>query len=122
MVSRRAFLTGSAALLAGLGLLPAWASPPRTHSRAQFEALLGTYFAVFTGRRVSYGSLVEVRDGPVAPGLDQFTLVFDHVEGVTPGDALYDLWHANIGVFALHLEPTDASASRYIAVFSLPVG
>ena len=121
MLSRRRFLTGSATLLASVGFVPAWAGTPHEQGRALFDALAGTSFAVFTGRRVSYCSLAEVRDGPTAAGLEQFSLVFDHLEGVVPGDGVYDLWHPDTGVFSLYLQPTDANAERYVAVFSLIV-
>lgn len=67
--------------------------------------------------------LVEVREGPEAPGLDQFALVFQEgnsAVGTRQAQAgLYRLYHRETGLVLVHLAPSDTGAGRYTTYFGL---
>ncbi len=121
MLSRRAFIAGSTVTALGLGFVPALATAGRHKQlgRADFEALRHTPFRVFDGEGQGFGcTLEEVRDGPIAPGLDQFTLVFERSDGGKLTRGVYELWHRKLRSFHLNLDSSGRErTSRFVAVF-----
>ena len=121
MLNRRTFITGSTITALCMGFGPALAAAGRYRlDRASFEALLHTTFQVFDGEgQVFDCSLEAMREGPIAPGLDQFTLVFQRSDGGELPGGLYELWHRNLRLFQLRLDPSRGErTSRFVAVFS----
>jgi hypothetical protein len=136
-MKRREFLLASGQLgTAGLALnlLPAWSSalastlttgPVSALSKAGFEKFLNQIFSVKLARLRSIDlELTEIKDGPVAQGLEQFHLIF---AALHPGQPLkpntYTLIEPHGNAIQLYLEPLEpsnpAEISYYQASFNL---
>jgi len=119
-------LVGLQPLLAatpGTARAPVSSSPgPRlSHRQAEWQALCGTRFGATTPVHLSTQlTLREVRSGPQAQGLEQFTVVFEGPSRRRLAAGLHDLQHETAGRLALYLEPLGTSQGRttYSAHFS----
>jgi hypothetical protein len=116
MLNRRRFVE----TLIGLGVV-GWAGSaqaaaplPRTTrrvridgppSRAVFAALVGDTFRITLDRRVVLLTLVEVTEGPVSLGTEQFTLVFRGPRELVVRDGLYVVRHPTAGSARMFLQP-----------------
>src|SRR5262245_36846137 len=116
MLNRRRFV----GTLLGLGVVswtggaPAAAPLPRTPRRVRidgplsrnvFAALVGDTFRVTIDRRVVLLTLVEVTEGPVSLGTEQFTLVFRGPRELVIRDGLYVVRHPTAGSARMFLQP-----------------
>jgi len=116
MLNRRRFVE----TLIGLGVV-GWAGSaqaaaplPRTPrrvridgppSRAVFAALVGDTFRITLDRRVVVLALIEVTEGPVSLGTEQFTLVFRGPRDLVVRDGLYVVRHPTAGSARMFLQP-----------------
>jgi hypothetical protein len=116
MLNRRRFVE----TLIGLGVV-SWAGRvqaaaplPRTPrrvridgppSRAVFAALVGDTFRITLDRRVVVLTLIEVTEGPVSLGTEQFTLVFRGPRELVVRDGLYVVRHPTAGRARMFLQP-----------------
>ena len=126
-MQRRAFLksaSGSLAL-AGLGLQTALAAGDFRWSRANATALVGQSFwlnhphlgAVALALAAVRTPTQQVTD----TRLEQFSLVFSAAPGIAIAVGTYDMEHAALGAFALHLAPAGRTgdAALYRSEFTL---
>ena len=74
-------------------------------SRAVFAALVGDTFRVTIDRRVVLLTLVEVTEGPVSLGTEQFTLVFRGPRELVIQDGLHVVRHPTAGSARMFLQP-----------------
>src|SRR5262245_31427421 len=74
-------------------------------SRALFAALVGDTFRITVDRRVVVLTLVEVTEGPVSIGTEQFTLVFKGPREMVIQDGLYVVRHSTAGSTRMFLQP-----------------
>ncbi len=121
MILRREFLIQSS-LLAGAALVfPACVPEEFELNRAGFEARVGTWFHADGEGGVHDLELVEVRDGPVASGLDQFTLIFRGESNGEMGDGTFVMSHPDRADFVLYVEYSGDrfDLPEYCADFSL---
>ncbi len=120
-MDRRDFLATSALATVGLGLAPG--TPPGQQTAGglqlnQFASLVGSTFTAIDERgTVRRLTLAAVRPGPVAPPLDQFSLVFDRADTAGACEGLCWMRHAEIGWFQLRLEAAVGACCA--ATFSL---
>ena len=85
----------------------------------QVDPLVGT---VSLGDQTVKLELVEVREGPRAPGLEQFALVFEAADGAEAGllqEGLYTLVHPKARPSLVRLAPSDTDAARYVSYVGL---
>ena len=116
MLNRRRFVEA----LVGLGVLgfswkaraaaPAPRTPRRVRidgplSRDVFVALRGETFRITLDGRVVLLTLIEVTDGPISLGTEQFTLVFRGPRELVVRDGLYIVRHPTAGSARLFLQP-----------------
>ncbi len=126
MFKRRDFLrtcaVGSAAVMAPFGWVAAGSSNAGL-SKATFQLLHHHVFRCMDGKGgVIKLELSEVRDGPLMPGLEQFSLVFKEGAGAGSGhlqDGLYQLYHPETGTTLLHLASSDTETGHYVTYFSM---
>ncbi len=133
MFKRRNFLTtctvGTAVLATPLGLAAGEAAKARPAKdimptpKKSFQSLLHNNFRCMSN---SSGAkkikLVEFIEGPRAPGLDQFTLVFEEVDQTDHTkiqDGLYTLFHPETGPSLVQLVASDTVVGRYTSHFGL---
>ena len=129
MLERREFLVGCAAALLSVGAAPcgqsgepgAESDGPLDIGKEGFLRLRNESFRILDGsERVVYADLAAVEDGPVAPGLEQFSLRFqgDYSDWLEPG--LYELYHTRMGGFHAYLDSqAEAAGPVYTSVFAL---
>ena len=134
-MNKRDFLVHGATALAGLAPLAASAANDRAsrgnaatmepkrqpRSQADWQALCGSTFGAQTPVRLSTElTLIEVRPGPSAAQLEQFTAVFDGPGHRRLPGGLHALTHDAIDPLALYLEPVASGNGRvtYQAHFS----
>jgi len=126
MFKRRDFLTtcaaGTAAFMTPVGWVMADSAGDNS-SKDTFQSLLHQGFRCMDGEDEAMKlELVEVREGPKAPGLEQFTLVFqggNSAETRQLQAGLYRLYHPETGLELLHLTPSDTGVGRYTTHFGL---
>jgi hypothetical protein len=70
-----------------------------------FAALVGDTFRITLDRRVVLLTLVEVTEGPVSLGTEQFTLVFRGPRELVVRDGLYVVRHPTAGSARMFLQP-----------------
>ena len=132
MITRRKCLSLSAVALAAAmapGLLVAKQRQPQMawlgrFTKAKFQALLRTRFSISQGGSDrSEVTLVKVTDGPVFAGTEQFSITFKGRRSSPLPEGLYDIRHARMGSFQLHLRPvgSDQGVVYYSATFNLLV-
>lgn len=128
MIHRRTVLKGAAVSLvaAGAGPIAFFSGPVHAagpaYSRATFEALVDQRFYVDDGAHPTL-VLAEITDGPVAAGLEQFTLIFRGDPDAGLEEAIHRLTPEGGAFMDLHLSPagSDADGSYYAAAFALNV-
>ncbi len=130
MKNRREFLNscavGAAALVAPTSLMAAEATTANTRrklSKAGFTALINEGFRCVSGHGSAIPlTLVEVRDGPQSPGLDQFGLLLKSSAPLASAQlpaALYRLYHPATGAMLVHLAPSDSVSGGYATQFAV---
>ncbi|MCB1860778.1 MAG: hypothetical protein KDI47_03485 [Gammaproteobacteria bacterium] len=122
MLKRRDFLgncaAGATALLAPAGLLAA-TGETNLSLKEKFQSLLNQGFRCLDQESGAVKlELIEVRDGPAATGLEQFSLVFQTGEGKLK-TGLHEIYHPRTGLALYHISPSDSVAGRYTTNFSL---
>lgn len=130
-ISRRNFLTASAALSAALFLKPdafvlgrdsLWsnsaslnASGSQFYSQATFEPLVGDTFRVRVDKQTFDLKLVAVADmksnaSDITTGTDCFSLRFHASKPLPPTDTFHNLEHKSLGSFGLFMTQSDAGS------------
>lgn len=127
MIHRRSVLKGAAStvLVAGAGPVAFFSGRPvqaseTVHSRAGFEAMLNQRFYVGNEAHPTL-ELIEVAPGPVAPGLDQFTLIFRGTPGAELDEAIHRLRPEGGNTLELFLAPAGEDGQGFFvaAAFSM---
>lgn len=128
-MKRRQFLTsaGATLALAGLGLPAtlAFAAEDFRWSQASAAALVGQSFwlnhPAAGAMAVTLASLRVPSGAQHDPRLEQFSLLFRAAGATALGDGTYELDHAMLGRFALHLAPAghDEQGALYRSDFTL---
>jgi hypothetical protein len=128
MTDRRKFIAGCAA---GMAVL---AAPLRLSASTDtdlgldvtaetFRAMIGQRFRCMTDLGYSVRlRLVEVRDGPIESGVEQFALVFKEGGASGPGtlsEGRYDVFKRQLGHMPLYLAPSDSRERHYVTYFGL---
>lgn len=130
MVERRKFLIGCGAAFVATGLGPATligATSGRAYGQVgrlqdRVRALLNSLFYIrdeaWNGLTME---LIEVRDGPQSPHLEQFSVRLRGPLAPQLPPGLYQVVHREVGTFLLYMEPIreDATGSYYGADFCL---
>lgn len=125
-MKRRAFLksaSGSLAL-AGIGLQTALAADDFRWSQANASALVGQSFWLNHPELGAVALTLTAVRTPAQqpePRLQQFSLVFSAAAGTAIASGTYDMEHAALGAFALHLAPagSEGNAALYRSDFTL---
>ena len=125
MLNRRLFLTRCTAAAASAvvpsAVLAAIADQPRP-SRQLFATLIGQSFRGIDEDNVALNFvLLDVVRETRAPGLDQFTLVFEETYriGNERSGGLFRLHHPDTGQMLMRLEPSAGGPRKYVSHFSL---
>jgi hypothetical protein len=126
VIERRKFLAivGTPVAAAFTGLVPIWGAgrPPAPALGAQpartgFERLLRSRFTMTGGSgEAAAVRLVEVKDGPRASGLEQWSAIFRAESGAPLPAGLYEARHPEAGTFSLYMD--SAGDRMYRADFS----
>lgn len=133
MIKRRDFLikcaVGTAALMTPLKWVAADSTVGNLSddtfkpSKDSYQFLLHNSFRCVGGEDGAIKlELVEVREGPRAPGLEQFELVFEEGDSVSTKQlqtGLYRVYHPKTGLALIHLAPSNTVAGRYTTYFGL---
>lgn len=126
MKNRREFIhqcaaVGATLLVPGSALAAADPALGAKLSKSSFQPLLHQVFRCFTGQGHALRlELVEVREGPAVPGLEQFDLVLRDADGAAPlPPDLYRLYHPSTGAVLMHLAPADSRPGGYVTHFGL---
>jgi len=130
-MKRRQFLqsTGGALALSGISLHStlAAAADDFRWSRASAGALVGQSFWLnhpqFGAMTLALASVRDPASKQADPRLEQFSLLFRAAAGNQVADGTYDLDHATIGRFQLHLTPAGSAgdSALYRSDFTLLV-
>lgn len=112
-----------ALLAADLAAAPAERASCRV-SKEAFQSLLDEEFRCFTAQGEALSlKLAEVRDGPQAHGLEQFSLLLKADGSTSPSTPLppeiYLLEHPRMGRALVRLDPSDTVARAYSTQFVL---
>ena len=130
MLNRRHFITTGTSALAAMAAVPnAIANPlakafdeagtaPKKSVQQKFNEKVGDSFLMRSEAGVKRLTLIDVEQGPVSEGLEQFTLIFEgHGE---LQEELYKATHLKtLNSTLVHLVPSFESKGRYLASFSL---
>ena len=127
MIKRRNFLIscaiGTTALTTPLGWAAAGNSTNSGLTKDKFQSLLHHNFRCMDEKTGMINmDLVEIREGPQVPGLEQFSLVFQERNSSGKShlqDGLYQLYHPETGRALIHLAPSNTEAGRYTTYFGL---
>jgi hypothetical protein len=131
-MKRREFLVSCAAGCVAAGIVPvtAHATAPDKYfsgaprlSKQRFQELVNSQFRVYSNGWNSVPiKLTAVHDGPEAPGLDQFSILFHGPKNASIQAGSYLVNHHKDGDFLLYLEPAGSQANTsttFVATFSL---
>lgn len=130
-MKRREFLIGSTATVVAAGVAPSLlhaATPESTFSgapklsRERFEQLVNSNFRIYKKGWVSETvKLEKLKEGPLSPGAEQFTLEFRGSQGTRLPSGMYLVNHRQDGDMLLYLESvgTSKDSYNYLAVFNL---
>ena len=130
MLNRRHFLITGTSSLAAMAAVPnAIANPVGSliehtpslrlkSALAQYEEKLGDSFIFRNENGLVRARLATVEQGPVATGLEQFTLVFDSTQKMDSD--LYKATHLkSLNTSLMRIEPSYINSAHYLATFSL---
>jgi hypothetical protein len=84
-------------------------------NEASFRAMIGSRFQLTSSDWRGHVRLTEVRTGPQAARLEQFSAIFTGEDAILPASGLYEVVHPQAGRFALRLEGADGAARRTAA-------
>lgn len=129
MLKRREFLKtctlGTAAMLVPVG----WAAPTTSKkavpviSKDSYQALLNDDFRCIGQQGVAEKlTLVDIENGPVHPGLEQFSLIFKRHSSAgnkSMNAGLHRLYHKKTGPSLVNLVPSESKPGHYVTYFSL---
>jgi len=130
-MDRRDFLTASLMTAAVFKVTPAKAAAPSeaaspaasplarfAASEAQFRSMIGSRFELTSSEWRGHVRLAEVREGPRAAKLEQFTVVFAPEGTPAPSAGFYEVRHPETGSFPLRIDGRDDVGNR-AATFAL---
>lgn len=124
-MERRDFMLAAGAAIACAGASPVLAlaagSARGRLGRATFAGLVRQTLIAYDSARGVALTLVEVKDGKPAPGLEQFSLLLSGSEASPLKGGNYDVYHDSIGTVPLFIEPAGKRGQEtlYRIQFSL---